>query len=79
MLTRLYSPTEGRVLLDGIDLKDWDESELRRRIGVLFQDFAKYQFTAGENVGMGSVQNLGDEAQIRRAVGRGGADEVVAV
>jgi ATP-binding cassette subfamily B protein len=78
LLTRLYSPTEGRVLLDGIDLKDWDESELRRRIGVLFQDFAKYQFTAGENVGMGSVQNLADEAQIRRAVGRGGADEVVA-
>jgi ATP-binding cassette subfamily B protein len=78
LLTRLYSPTEGRVLLDGKDLKDWDESTLRRRIGVLFQDFAKYQFTAGENVGMGSVQNLEDEAQIRRAVGRGGADEVVA-
>jgi ATP-binding cassette, subfamily B, bacterial len=78
LLTRLYSPTEGRVLLDGKDLKDWDESVLRRRIGVLFQDFAKYQFTAGENVGMGSVQNLADEAQIRRAVGRGGADEVVA-
>jgi ATP-binding cassette subfamily B protein len=78
LLTRLYSPTEGRVLLDGKDLKDWDESTLRRRIGVLFQDFAKYQFTAGENVGMGSVQHLEDEAQIRRAVGRGGADEVVA-
>ncbi|MEO8877026.1 MAG: ABC transporter ATP-binding protein [Polyangiaceae bacterium] len=78
LLTRLYSPTEGRVLLDGKDLKDWNESELRRRVGVLFQDFAQYQFTARENVGMGSVQNLDDDAQITRAVGRGGADEVVA-
>ena len=78
LLTRLYSPTEGRVLLDGKDLRDWNESMLRRRVGVLFQDFAQYQFTARENVGMGSVRDLANDAQITRAVGRGGADEVVA-
>ena len=42
LLTRLYEPTEGRVLLDGRDLRDWDEDELRRRIGVIFQDFNQY-------------------------------------
>ncbi|HEX7667095.1 MAG TPA: ABC transporter ATP-binding protein, partial [Polyangiaceae bacterium] len=78
LLTRLYSPTEGRVLLDGKDLRDWDESELRRRVGVLFQDFAQYQLTAKENVGLGSVKQLENKPQIDRAVERGGASEVVA-
>lgn len=78
LLTRLYSPTEGRVLLDGKDLRDWNESELRRRVGVLFQDFAQYQLTAKENVGFGSVRELENGSQIDRAVERGGATEVVA-
>ena len=42
LLTRLYEPTEGRILLDGRDLRDWDEAELRRRVGVIFQDFNQY-------------------------------------
>jgi len=78
LLTRLYEPTEGRIWLDGKDLRDWDESELRRRIGVVFQDFAQYQFTARENVGLGSVDDLEDVAQVGRAVQKGGAEEVVA-
>jgi ATP-binding cassette subfamily B protein len=53
LLTRLYDPTEGRVLLDGLDLKEWDERTLRERIGVIFQDFTRYQMLVGENVGAG--------------------------
>jgi ATP-binding cassette subfamily B protein len=77
LLTRLYDPTEGRVLLDGIDIREHDEEELRKRIGVIFQDFAQYQLLVRENIGFGSVDHLGDDAQIARAVESGGAAEVV--
>jgi ATP-binding cassette subfamily B protein len=77
LLTRLYQPTEGRVLLDGRDLAAWDETELRRRIGVIFQDFAQYYFVLRENVGVGSIEHLEDEARIDRAIDRGGARELV--
>src|SRR5690606_8866682 len=50
LLTRLYSPTSGRILLDGQDLQTWDEAALRDRIGVIFQDFARYQLMVGENI-----------------------------
>ncbi|HKQ71190.1 MAG TPA: ABC transporter ATP-binding protein, partial [Polyangiaceae bacterium] len=78
LLTRLYRPTEGRIVLDGKNLDDWDEALLRRRISVVFQDFAQYQLTARENVGMGSVDDLANDPQIVRAVDKGGATEVVA-
>jgi ATP-binding cassette subfamily B protein len=78
LLTRLYEPTEGRVLLDGRDLRDWDEADLRHRVGVIFQDFNQYQFALRENVGFGSVEHLQDEPRIVRAVDRGGAKELVA-
>jgi ATP-binding cassette, subfamily B, bacterial len=78
LLTRLYEPTEGRVLLDGKDIREHDEEELRKRIGVIFQDFAQYQLLVRENIGFGSVEHLGDDAQIVRAVESGGASEVVA-
>jgi len=77
LLTRLYLPTEGRILLDGKDLSDWDEEALRARMSVVFQDFAQYQLTAKENVGVGSVESLDDAPRIERAVERGGAGEVV--
>jgi len=77
LLTRLYDPTEGRIFLDGRDLRAWDPDELRRRVGVIFQDFAQYQLKVRENVGMGSVDALEDEPQIQRAVAKGGAEEVV--
>ncbi|MBN2191443.1 MAG: ABC transporter ATP-binding protein [Polyangiaceae bacterium] len=70
LLTRLYAPSEGRVLLDGLDLAEWDETALRRRIGVIFQDFVRYQLTAGENVGVGDVRALDDEARWREAAER---------
>lgn len=78
LLTRLYEPTEGRILLDGRDLRAWDPEALRRRFGVLFQDFNQYQLKVRENVGMGSIDHLDDEPRIERAVERGGAREVVA-
>lgn len=78
LLTRLYAPTEGRIFLDGKDLAAWDEAALLRRIGVIFQDFAQYQLTARENIAVGSVDDLGDDAQVRRAVDKGGAEELVA-
>ncbi len=78
LLTRLYTPTEGRILLDGKDLADWDIDALRRRIGVVFQDYNRYQLTARENVGFGSTPHMEDEDRLTRAVSRGGAEEVLA-
>ena len=77
LVTRLYQPTEGRVLLDGRDLRDWDDTRVRARFGVVFQDFNQYQLKLRENVGVGNVEHLDDETRVRRAVERGGADAVV--
>jgi ATP-binding cassette subfamily B protein len=78
LLTRLYEPTEGRILLDGSDLRDLDPAALRRRVGVIFQDFNQYQFVLRENVGAGSVEHMEDRPRLLRAVERGGAQELVA-
>lgn len=78
LLTGLYQPTEGRVLLDGRDLRQWPEATLRRRIGVIFQDFNQYQLMLRENVAFGSVDHLEDAPRVGRAVERGGASELVA-
>jgi ATP-binding cassette subfamily B protein len=78
LLANLYQPTEGRVLLDGRDLRTWDETELRRRIGVIFQDFNEYQLALRENVAFGSVEHREDELRVGRAVDQGGARELVA-
>jgi ATP-binding cassette subfamily B protein len=77
LVTRLYQPTQGRILLDGKDLEDWDRAELLERFGVVFQDFNQYQLKLRENVGVGSVDHLSDEPRIVRAVERGGAEGVV--
>jgi ATP-binding cassette subfamily B protein len=77
LLTRLYEPTEGRIVLGGRDLRDWDPDDLRRRFGVLFQDYNQYQLKVRENVGLGSVDHLEDLPRIARAVERGGASDVV--
>ncbi|MBC7661830.1 MAG: ABC transporter ATP-binding protein [Chitinophagaceae bacterium] len=77
LLCGLYTPTEGSILLDGRDLRDWDAEILLHRIGVIFQDFNQYHFTLRENVGLGSVDHLDDESRVRRAVDRVGADEIL--
>jgi ATP-binding cassette, subfamily B, bacterial len=71
LLTNLYTPTSGRILLDGVDLKDWDLDVLRRRIGVIFQNFVQYQFTVGENVGVGDVEQLEDRKEWEIAAEKG--------
>ncbi|MFK7998166.1 MAG: ABC transporter ATP-binding protein [Polyangiales bacterium] len=77
LLARLYKPTEGRILLDGVDLNDWDPDVLRKRIGVIFQDFVRYQLAAGENIGVGDVDHVEDEARWREAAEKGMADEIL--
>lgn len=78
LLTRLYEPTEGRILLDGVDLRNYDLAELRQRIGVIFQDFVRYEATARENIGFGQVDMLDDETRVLAAARQGGGDTVVA-
>ena len=77
LLTRLYRPTRGRILLDGLDLQEWDEATLRQRVGVIFQDFARYQMLVGENIGAGDVRAFEDEKRWRSAAAQGLAAEFV--
>jgi ATP-binding cassette subfamily B protein len=77
LMTGLYEPTEGRILVDGVDVRDWDRKELLSRFGVVFQDFNQYQLSLRENVGVGSVPRMTDEPHVLRALDLGGAKEVV--
>jgi len=77
LLTRLYAPSTGRILLDGQDLAEWDERALRERIGVIFQDFARYQMLVGENVGAGDERFFEDETRWRVAADKGRASEFI--
>ncbi len=77
LLARLYDPDEGRILLDGRDLRDYDLDDLRANMGVIFQDFVRYHLTAGENIGVGQVDAMPDTARIRDAARRALADEVI--
>ncbi|MEA2524634.1 MAG: ATP-binding cassette, subfamily bacterial, partial [Thermomicrobiales bacterium] len=78
LLGRLYDPESGQILIDGHDIRDYDPRELRREFGMMFQDYAAYQLSARENVGVGNVERVGDLAAIARAAERGGADDVIA-
>ena len=78
LLTRLYEPTEGRVLLDGSDLAEWNLVHLRRRIGVIFQDFVRFQFLVGENIGVGDVEALEEEPRWIEAAEKGMAAPFIA-
>ncbi len=71
LLTGLYAPDEGRILLDGTDLQDWDEAALHERVGVIFQDFVRYQFTVGENIGVGDVAHIDDAPRWEDAAEKG--------
>jgi ATP-binding cassette, subfamily B, bacterial len=77
LLTGLYAPTEGRVLLDGLDVREWRKDALRKRIGVIFQDFIRYQLLVGENIGAGDVEAFGDAARWRDAADKGMAHPFV--
>lgn len=77
LLTRLYDPTEGRILLDGRDLREWDEATLYERIGVIFQDFVRYQMLVGENIGVGDVGAFDDQSRWQEAADKGRATDVI--
>lgn len=77
LLTRLYTPESGRIFLDGLDLQEWDVDVLRQRIGVIFQNFVRYQFTVGENIGVGDVQYLEDKHRWQIAAEKGMAQPFI--
>lgn len=77
LLTRLYTPDSGRIFLDGLDLQEWDVDVLRRRIGVIFQNFVRYQFTVGENIGVGDVEHLENKTRWRTAAEKGMAQSFI--
>ena len=78
LLARLYDPDEGRILLDGHDLKEYDLDELRGQMGVIFQDFVRYNLTAADNIAAGRIEARGDRNRIAGAAALSQADEVIA-
>jgi len=77
LMTRLYDPTEGQVLLDGIDLREYSLEDLYREIGVIFQDFMRYEMTARENIASGLIEQLENSKLLRTAAHKSLADEVI--
>ena len=77
LLTRLYSPSKGKIFLEGLELKEWDIETLRQKIGVIFQDFARYQLIVGENIGIGDVDEIEKDPLIEEAAKKGMADVFV--
>jgi ATP-binding cassette subfamily B protein len=77
LLARLYDPDEGRILLDGVDLREYDLEELRANIGVIFQDFVRYHLTAADNIAVGRIEARDDRPRIVAAAERSLADEVI--
>ena len=78
LLARLYDPDEGRVLVDGYDMREYDLEQLRSNIGVIFQDFVRYNMSAGENISVGRIEARNDDARIEAAAERSLASEVIA-
>ena len=77
LLLRFYDPSGGRILLDGVDLREYDPADVRREIGGIFQDFVRYEFTARENIGLGQIEAVDDGARLRAAASKAGADALL--
>ena len=77
LLTRLFDPTEGRILLEGKDLRDYDLDGLRDAVGVIFQDYVKYHLTASENIAVGRISELKNDKRIKESASRSLADSVI--
>jgi ATP-binding cassette, subfamily B, bacterial len=77
LITRLYDPTEGQILLDGIDLRDYDLEDLHREIGVIFQDFMRYEMTARENIAIGRIEEIDNLDMLKSAAHKSMADETI--
>jgi ATP-binding cassette subfamily B protein len=78
LICRLYDPSDGRILIDGIDLRDFDPQDLRHQIGAMFQDYVDYQATAAENIGLGNVPEITEREAIVNASKQAGSDELIA-
>jgi ATP-binding cassette subfamily B protein len=77
LLARLYEPQSGRIAVDGIDVRDFQPTEWRRRLGAIFQDFVHYDLSVRDNVGFGAPELIGDEARVRKALADAGATDLV--
>ncbi len=77
LLARLYEPTEGRILLEGVDLREYDLESLRQNIGVIYQDYMRFQFKAGENIAVGRIEKVGERPLIKSAASKSLADAVI--
>jgi ATP-binding cassette subfamily B protein len=77
LLTRLYDPTEGQILLDGVDLREYNLDDLWKEIGVIFQDFVHYEMTASENIGVGRIEEANNPFRIRAAAMKTFAEKVI--
>jgi ATP-binding cassette subfamily B protein len=77
LLTRLYDPTAGQILLDGVDLRDYDLDDLRKEIGVIFQDFTRYEMTASENIAVGQIEERNNQFRIRSAANKSLAEKAI--
>jgi ATP-binding cassette subfamily B protein len=77
LITRLYDPVEGQILLDGTDLRDYDLEDLHREIGVIFQDFMRYEMTASENIAVGQIHQLNNIPLLQAAADKSMADPVI--
>ncbi|HET7467505.1 MAG TPA: ABC transporter ATP-binding protein [Candidatus Dormibacteraeota bacterium] len=78
LICRLYDPTAGRILIDGVDIRDFDPTELRTHIGAMFQDYVDYQATAAENIGLGNVSQITDREAVVSASKQAGSDGLIA-
>src|SRR5258708_11280517 len=77
LLTRLYDPSGGQILLDGVDLREYDQEDLWREIGVIFQDFMRYDLTATENIAVGRIEEKDNIFRIRSAAQKSLAEDVI--
>jgi ATP-binding cassette, subfamily B, bacterial len=77
LLARLYDPTAGAITLDGVDLREYDVEDLRREVGVIFQDYMRYDMLAKENIGLGRIEELANEARIETSARKSLADSVI--
>ena len=77
LLSRLYRPSKGKIYLEGLDLEEWDIEALRKKIGVIFQDFARYQLVVGENIGIGDADEMDLESRVEKAAIKGMADKFI--
>jgi ATP-binding cassette subfamily B protein len=77
LLARLYDPSEGRILLDGYDLREYDLAELRKNVGVIFQDYIRYQMTAAQNIAVGNIAEVENRELVERSAQKSMADAMI--